>query len=405
VILYRFLISLAAPVLTVLFTWRWLRGSEDRASLTARLGRLPKLNCPAVWIHGASNGELASARPVIAALREAHPDHVFWITCNTQTARDMVVGWNIPNCVASLAPIDLLWIARRAIRNNQIVMLCVVESELWPNRMLAAARAKIPVVMLGARLSERSAKIWARFGSLGSQVTEGISLLSAQDDGSKNRFSILGVNENAIGEPFDIKSLYVAIGSKNPPFEWPRRDTILFASTHEGEDAILIEALKLAREKRTELKAIIAPRHPRRAPEIISILTREGLSFSQRSKGDLSPENIYLADTMGEMDMWYDAAGASFIGGSLVAKGGHTPFEPAAHGTVIVHGPHFDNFHNVYKALDSANAAFMANNPRAIAAALIHALDNPDLTEHAKNVTRTQASIAPLVRAISGLIP
>jgi 3-deoxy-D-manno-octulosonic-acid transferase len=153
----------------------------------------------------------------------------------------------------------------------------------------------------------------------------------------------------------------------------------LAASTHAGEDAIILEAHQLARTQIRGLRLILAPRHPKRAGEILQIAQGLGLSMIQRSHGGTldDPGDVFLADTLGEMDIWYTASTSCFIAGSLVPKGGHTPFEPAAHGCALIHGPHVENFAEIYAALHDADAAIRVDSADTLAQAVINTIQAP----------------------------
>lgn len=359
--LYRLLISLAAPAFVV----RLLRDdADDRAE---RLGRA-RPGKPAghvVWLHAASNGELTSARPVIEGLLNRRPDLQVLITCNTVTGRTLARGWHLDRCAVHLAPLDYRTCLRRVLDNWAPAALIVIENELWPNRMLAMAGRGCPVIVLSARMSRGSARMWGRFPGLARKVIGTISYLSAQDADSSQRFVRLGLPADRIGPVCNFKT--GAAQDTHPDTkeldrlrpDLPRDHTLLAASTHAGEEEIVLEGFREALAAKPDLRLILAPRHPRRRPEIETIARRLGLGVAVRSRGEtIGPGHpVYLADTMGEMPLWYALAGVTFVGGSLVDKGGHTPFEPAAHGSALLHGPHLDNFAEIYAQLQACGGS------------------------------------------------
>ena len=183
----------------------------------------------------------------------------------------------------------------------------------------------------------------------------------------------LGLPRGRIGPQVNLKSGTLPLpggGLAGQPFR--RADTLLAASTHDGEDAIVLDAFVAARAARPGLRLILAPRHPRRRDAIEAEIARRGLGFATRSRGQQPGAGlpVYLADTMGEMDLWYRAAGLCFVGGSLTDNGGHTPFEPAAHGAVILHGPHVANSAPAYAALASAGASIVVTDAATLATAI-----------------------------------
>ncbi|SFA87768.1 3-deoxy-D-manno-octulosonic-acid transferase [Poseidonocella pacifica] len=396
---YQILITLATPALLSHALWQRLRGREDRAAFRARIGltRSPERTGPTLWIHGASNGELASARAFITLLQARYPKYRLLITCNTVSARDMAAGWDLTETTVQLAPFDLRWLARSLIRARDVRALIVLENEFWPNRFLAAAEAALPVIVLGARISGRSARRWSQLDFVARTVLESVRLLSAQDGDSQDRFVALGLSNARVAPRVNLKALYTP-----PPLAgagpldgiWHRSTTWLAASTHEGEDESIIAAHCLALKSQPGLRLILAPRHPRRAERITSQLIRAGLSFARRSKGEpvTAETQVLLADTMGEMPLWYTAAAICFVGGSLVDQGGHTPFEPGAFETVLLHGPHVANFDRIYSRLDREDGALAVSDAESLANALTEAMRPARALSLVRNARRALAS-------------
>lgn len=361
-VLYRLLISVFALWQTLRLV---LRG--DRASLRDRLGFTgPAQTTPHLWLHAASNGELASARPVIEALRAARPDLALLITCNSPSGVALARDWGH---TARLAPFDLGWIAKRMFRRWQVVAHITMEAEVWPNRL---RHCPGPVIVLGGRMSEGTARGWRWFGSTPRQVLGHVAFLSAQDDASATRFLELGLPQMACGPAVNLKALYDPPKDQTPDAAlraaYPRAQTWLAASTHEGEEAVVIAAHQEARKTRPDLRLILAPRHPRRAAQVQALLTAAGLDHALRSESGTA--EVLLADTLGEMARWYALAGTVFIGGTLGAWRGHTPYEPAAFGQAILHGPDMANFTEAVARLHRAKAAREVRDSATLAQAL-----------------------------------
>ncbi len=326
-----------------------LRASVGRSETLRE--RLALIDVPRadIWIHGASVGELASARPVIGALAQSHR---VLVTANSLTGRDLAAGWGT---AARLAPLDMPEALRRFLAQAQPRLQVTVESEFWPLRSQALADRAIPQAMIGARLSQRSAARWARLPGIITPLLERLAGLSAQDPDSEARLLVLGLPAAAILPRLDLKLLTPA--RIRPPQPDPLRDrTLLAASTHEGEEALILDAWTAARRDHPDLQLILAIRHPQRGDQVSALLAQRGIAHQRRSAGESGGE-VMLADTLGEMDRWYASAGLCFVGGSLTDRGGHTPWEPAAHACAILHGPHLSNFRDAYGALDAAGAA------------------------------------------------
>jgi 3-deoxy-D-manno-octulosonic-acid transferase len=306
----------------------------------------------AIWVHGASVGELTSARQVIHALSKTHPIH---ITANSETGRDLAAGWGLP---ATLAPLDLPGALDRFLAACQPRLLISIEAEFWPLRSRLLAERGVAQALIGARLSERSAGTWGRFPRIIRPILSRIDALSAQDQASEGRLLSLGLHASSLLPRLDLKLLDPA--SVRPPVDGSLRDrTILAASTHEGEDAVILDAFIEARARCPDLRLILAPRHPNRGDEIAALIAARGLAVIRRSQGGSIPESggVLLADTLGEMPKWYAVAGICIIGGSLQDHGGHTPWEPAAYCCALLYGPHIGNFVESFDALNADNAA------------------------------------------------
>ena len=370
-LVYHLILTLVAPFLLLLQGWR---RSDWGLSLRESLGflRAPPQG-PTLWLHGASNGEITSARWLLIRLVKDRPGLRVLVTCNTATARRMVAGWGLPQITAAYAPLDALGSTGRLLNRWHPVALISLEAELWPARLATCTKRRIPVAMIGARLSDRSFRRWQRLRPLISTALAVVTLVSAQDPVSRARLLQLGLPPKALAPDFDLKAQAAADG---PTLAWAdrssRADWVLAASTHDGEDAGILDAFITARDVGAFTHLIIAPRHPSRAPAITAMIRARGLPFATRSSaGSPGSEPIFLADTMGEMDDWYAVCGACIIGGTFAAKGGHSPWEPARHGCAILHGPSTANFVAPFAALDDAGGAIALDRLADLAAALM----------------------------------
>ncbi|WBU65084.1 3-deoxy-D-manno-octulosonic acid transferase [Paracoccus aerodenitrificans] len=351
-----------------------------------------------IWLHGASVGELSSARPVIGML-SAHSRLI--VTANTTTGRGVARDWGFP---ARLAPLDTPQSLRRFLDRFRPRLAVTLENEMWPNRSAALEAAGIQHFVIGARMSERSARRWARLPWLIRPMLRRIEGLSAQDIGSEERLVDLGLPAEALMPRMQLKLLGPA--GTRPQERPPTRDrTILAASTHEGEDGPVLDAFMQARRQVAGLRLIIAPRHTVRADDIAALMAQRGLHPARRSQGADETEPVLLADTMGEMDRWYDAAAICITGGSLVAKGGHTPWEPAAHECAILHGPHVTNFSEDYALLHAVDGAETLSKHAGATLAKLAA--SPELAarmgQNARRLLLSRAGdVTPLVERILG---
>ncbi|HWL57857.1 MAG TPA: glycosyltransferase N-terminal domain-containing protein [Paracoccus sp. (in: a-proteobacteria)] len=330
-------LRLAAPLSGA--DWR------ERLALTG-----PEVVPGSIWLHAASVGELTSARSLVAAL--AAEARVV-VTTNSTTGRALArkLGHT-----AMLAPLDLPQAVRRFLDRVEPAVLVTVENELWPNRSAMTAELGVAQVVVGARISARSAERWAKLPRLIRPMLERIDLLSAQDAESEARLLRLGLPEEAVGTRLNLKLLDPA--RVEPPADSPARAlTVLAASTHEGEDAAMIDAYLAARAEVPGLRLILAPRHPVRGGAVAALLREKGVDFRRRSEGGGLDTPVLLADTLGEMADWYAASGICITCGSFSDHGGHTPWEPAGWRCAILHGPHVANHAADYADLDAAGAA------------------------------------------------
>lgn len=403
---YRLLISVLAPVLAVTLALPALRGREPWAVWLERIGLagVVRGKGPGIWVHAASNGELNSALPVLQALTQARPDLEIFVTTNSLTGRALAREHGF---AAQCAPLDLRWAAGRILRRRRVALFIVLESEFWPNRFAASAARNIPVVILGARMTEKTAQGWARFGGLARGMMRAVTWATPQDAGSAKRLIDLGVLSDRVGPVQDLKAHYTR-PAPNPLQGWHRSNTWLAASTHEGEENIVLAAHQLARQQRPDLRLILAPRHVTRGDEVAALIDASSLSFARRSHHDEPDQNVLLADTMGEMAMWYDTALVCFVGGSLTDRGGHTPHEPVAHGCTVLHGPHDRNFADTYGALDQAGGAIRVQDADSLARAVLTALDpetSSALQKAAATALDRKSELAPLINRITSLLP
>ena len=365
-LIYRIALSLFALPLSLMLVLRVLRSQESREDVRERLGggTVPALGAGStLWVHAASNGELTSARQLLTTLLDRDPRLEAVVTANTESGRALMSGWGLERVSARLAPLDFRWAIRRFLGTWQPLALISLENELWPNRMAMAKSADIPVLLAGARMSKSSAERWRRYNWIAPDALDLIDYAAAQDEASKSRLRKAGLAAERLGPILNLKTdptdpeVPEEVLSLSRVFR--RGETLLAASTHEGEEIVVARAFAMARQARRKLKLIIAPRHPRRSREIEAELVAAGFAVEVRSR-DGAPSadcDIYLADTLGEMGLWYTLSAVTFVGGSLIDKGGHTPFEPAAADSIVLHGPFVSNFAEVYAALDAAEGA------------------------------------------------
>ena len=366
--IYRAAITFAAPFIL-------LHAILKMGGLTARLGFVrPAQHGAHIWVHAASNGEITSAKATLQALLRRDPSRKILVTTNQITARDMIRGWGNDRIEAHLAPIDLRWVTKMVLLNWSISAHIIVENEIWPNRLTVLSYAQIPVVIIGARLSARSAARWQKLPNSLRNIYRTLSLVSPQDRDSGARFKALGAPN--ISAPNNLKEHYQRPASHKDFAEFAQLYqapfTVLGASTHAGEEKLILDAFDILHAADPRWHLILAPRHPKRRDEVLSLI---GQRFSVAQYSDrtrrTNTTQITLADTMGDMALWYDIADICVVAGSFQPVGGHTPFEPLSHGCGVFHGPHVSNFTESYGALNAVGGAKMVRSAEDLAHAIL----------------------------------
>jgi len=379
-LLWHLASSAAAPFLPFWLRRRARRGKEDPARLEERYGR--GANRPEgtlIWLHGASVGEGLSLIPLIEALAERLPEAHFLLTTGTVTSAQLTME-RLPAHLRDrvqhrYAPIDVLaWVARFLAGWNPKAAI-FVESELWPNRLLATRHVRVPMALVNARISFESAEKWRRWApALARRMLRAFTLVQPHSLGDEARLRALGAQD--MRPAGDLKASAPPLPHDPAELERLRHGGPVFlaASTHAGEEQIVAAAHALLRTEFPTLRTIIVPRHPERGAEVAA-----QTGGSRRSLGE-TPGDIHVADTLGELGLFYRLADVALVGGSLVPHGGQNPMEPAHLGCPILLGPHTGNFaERVADLMDDA-AAKRIDPPDAatLAAAVRHVLINKE---------------------------
>ena len=380
---YRYASLLASPVIGAWLVYRRSRGKEDEARFGERLGRpsLPRPDGRLVWMHGASVGESLSLLPLVARLREARPDVHVLITSGTVTSAQLLRERLPAGVQHQFVPVDRPGAVRRFVGHWRPDLSVWVESELWPNLILETAQRGTPMLLLNGRVSSRSATRWRRAPHLSRPLLAVFDCVLAQTDADAERFRALGarnvtvqgnLKNDAPPLPADedrVAVLKQAIGE---------RPCWAAASTHEGEEDAVAEAISALRRSVPNLLTILAPRHPERGEACIELLEGRGLTTARRSTGGaIAPTtDVYLVDTLGELGLVYRLAEVAFVGGSLAPHGGHNPLEPARLDCALVSGPHTENFAEAFAALEDAGAVSRVTGAAPLAEAVRTLLDD-----------------------------
>ena len=403
---YRFATRLAAPVAPVLLAWRTRRGKEeaDRHPERYGLANRPRPSGFLAWFHAASVGEVNAALPVIDAIAKARPDIRILLTTATVTSARLARVRLPKTAMHQYVPLDRESYMTRFLDHWRPDLAVLVESEIWPNLVLETKARKIPLLLINGRMSTSSFKAWRRRPGLSRPIFSAFDLVLAQNDALAERFAQLGATDaraagnlkaDAPPPPVDEK------GKAELAAALSGRPVWLAASTHPGEDEVIGTAHSMMKKALPGLVTIVVPRHPERGAQIAESLRGQSLNVTLRSGGGLPDggTDIYVADTIGELGLFYALVPVAFIGGSLVKHGGQNPVEAIKLGAAVLTGPHFHNFRDSYSELLKAGGAKEVSDAETLAVAVLGLLQD----EAARK--QMQARAETTVASMSGALP
>ena len=364
---YTLLWWIALPLLPVRLWWRGRREPLYRAHVGERFGRYGGAargtGRDTIWIHAVSVGETRAIAPLIDRLRTGDPQRTILLTHMTATGRAAGLSLFGESVVQAWLPYDIPFAVRRFLAHFRPCAGLLVETELWPNLTFEARRAGVPMMLVNARLSARSARGYSRISGLARPLVRSLAGIAAQSSDDAVRFRELGAGDVAVtgNLKFDVevppaarergRALRTRFGAGRP--------VLVFASTREGEEALLLDALARAAAMPARTLVVIVPRHPQRFDAVAGMLAQRGIAFARRSAGaDVAADvRVLLGDSMGEMYAYYSAADVAFVGGSLLPLGGQNLIEPIAVGVPTLIGPHTFNFAHASETAVEAGAA------------------------------------------------
>lgn len=360
------------PFMGPLLRYRASRGKEERTRRYERYGypSADKPKGPIVWFHAASVGESMAA---IALVEHVHSLGINTImTTGTVTSAQLMRERLPKSSFHQYVPLDLQPAMERFLDHWQPDLAIFTESEIWPTTIMELAKRKIPPVLINARMSERSFKLWNKSKAVGQTIFDKFSYVIAQSEGDATRFKRLGAR------PVDLTG-NIKTNTDPMPYDEAERDQLaaaisgrpvwIAASTHEGEEKIAGAIHVALKKAHPGLLTMIAPRHPNRAEGITALLRSNGVEVAVRSLDEaiLPSTDVYLCDTIGEMGLFYNLAPISFVGKSLLDSGGHNPIEPIVCGSAVLSGQKVDSFYDTYKSLVAAGAVRLVSNEKMLA--------------------------------------
>lgn len=407
--LYRTLTILGGPLIGVYLKRRMARGKEDAARFGERLGRpgLPRPDGRLAWVHAASVGESLSLLPLVERLAARPGWHVL-VTTGTVTSAQLMAERLPSGAIHQFVPVDRPGYARSFLDHWRPDLVLWAESDFWPNLLDAIRHRNLPLVLVQGRISPKSFAGWQRAPGFIARMLSAFTLCLGQTPGDAQRLAALGAHKvDCLGnlkmavpplpaDEAELTALRAAIGT---------RPLWLAASTHPGEEALAIRVHRQLAERFPGLLTVIAPRHPHRGLDIVTAPGCSGLSVALRSAGTAPDGDVYVADTMGELGLFYRLSPVVFMGKSVIAQGGQNPFEPARLGAAVLFGPHMQNFPDMAPAMVAAGAATQVADEAALADSLAALLSDPErLARHRAAASAWAESEAGVLDAVENTL-
>lgn len=376
---YSLLLWLALPLIVARLWWRGRKEPGYRLGVGERFGYYSFTpGAPVIWLHAVSVGEVRACAPLVNALLAEYPNHRLLVTCMTAAGRETIGQVFGDRVLAAYLPYDYPFAVRRFLDRFRPSLGILMETEIWINLLAECRRRSIGVVLANGRMSARSAERYRTLAALTRAAFEALSVACAQSESDANRLASLGVHKVIVcgNLKFDVTldrhkvESGVELRSSLEP-----RKALMLASTREGEEALLLEALQ--EKMPEEAIVLLVPRHPQRFDEVARLIDAAGISYARRSRGEaLASNRILLGDTMGEMAVYYAASEVAIIGGTLLPFGGQNLIEASASGVAVVIGPHVRNFSEAARLAVECGAAVQVEDARQAVAVAIELMLN-----------------------------
>lgn len=366
--IYSLVFLLLLPLILLRLYWKSRQLPAYRQHIAERLGFYPPVTGRFIWLHAVSVGETRAAAPLVRQLQQRYPGFRLLLTQMTPTGRETAEQLFGDSVKCVYLPYDLPWIVRRFLRHFRPAFGVLMETEIWPNLIHQCRLQNVPIYLVNARLSERSARGYGKLRKLVQPAFAGLTLVAAQTKDDARRLAQLGVERMEIcgNIKFDVA----------PPADLPQQTTklttlmgaqrqiMLWASTRDGEEALLLDAF-LQQQWSSNLLLLIVPRHPQRFDEVENLLLQRGLTVQRRSRGQTlaASTQVCLGDSMGEMFAYFSIADVAIIGGSILPLGGQNLIEACAVGTPVLFGPHMFNFAEASMLALQSGAALQSQSP------------------------------------------
>lgn len=394
---YSTLLYLCLPLVFIRLFWRARKNPAYAKRIPERFGFYKQKIIPnSIWIHAVSVGEVVAAVPMIKELQKTYPQISILVTNTTPTGADRVRTLLGDTVTQIYLPYDFPDAVSRFFKKAQPRLGIIMETELWPNLLHLAGQNKVPTILANARLSERSAQGYLRFAKLTHEMVQPFSLVIAQTQSDADRFVQLGVDAEKIritgSIKFDLeipadlfakaKTLKQMLGNDRP--------VLIAASTHQGEDELVLQAFAEIKKVLPQTLLILVPRHPERFASVAELCRKQNYKVVLRTENKTCDESVdvFIGDTMGELLLFYAVSDVAYVGGSLVKRGGQNPLEPAAVGLPVLTGPHIFNFTLINQQLQQAGAAIQIHNPQELAEKVVNLLNNKAQRQHLSELAK-----------------
>lgn len=416
---YTILFYLLTPFIMLRLLWRGLKAPAYRRRWNERFG-FYRQNFPknVIWFHAVSVGEAEALFPLLRLLQARQPDIKLLITTTTPTGSARVQAVFGGTAEHVYLPYDMPFVIRRFLNAFKPRLAVIMETEIWPNLYRECGKHRIPLFLINARLSEKSARGYGKILFLVRPALANVGLIAAQTGDDAERFARIGAKPEAVkvlgNMKFDIEipEETIAKGKQLKSSAFGDRFVWIIASTHKNEEAVFLDLYPEIKAKTPDLLLVIVPRHPERFIEVRKLCEERRLNVVMRTSGNpcSAETDVYIADTMGELKMLYAAADVAFIGGSMVPVGGHNLLEAAAAGVPVMFGPYMANFKDIAAGVLARKAALQCRSGEEIVSTILSLYADPEQREALANRARAflrenRGAIAAIAELIETAMP
>ncbi len=385
--IYTIILYLILPFVILRLYIKGMKSPEYGRRINERFGLIPEISAnDIIWIHAVSVGEFIAAIPLIKNLKKTFPQKTILVTTTTPTGSDRARKTFGDEIIHYYAPYDLPYVIKRYIAKINPCLVVIMETELWPNLLYFLKQRGVPVILANARLSSRSCARYSRFNALTRSMLGNIDCICSRGVIDAQRFVALGADKEKVVVVGNVKYDFDIPMDLNECVERFRSDVLgeykkilVAASTHEGEDAMILDAFNAVKDYEPNTLLILVPRHPERFDSVASLIAMMDFSFVRRSSFDACDGcDVYLGDSMGELLMYFAVADVAFIGGSLVDIGGHNPLEAMAFGVPVICGKYTYNFEEIMTQVIDSGSGVIVDNVDELSVKMVEFLKNPE---------------------------